>query len=197
MFLKKESKTTALSNHLVKRCIANDRRAQMQLYEQYCGGMFHVAMRFIGNAEDAEDVVQEAFIKAFRNLESFRGEVGFGAWLKRIVINGSIDFLKSVQKHNEVWDERFEPVVDDGGDDLVIDDRATIDDVRMAIARLPDKYRYVVMMYFIEGYDHAEIASVLQLSETASRTRLLRGKALLRGELKKKDYGQRSSQNIR
>jgi len=80
---------------VVEKCKANNRKAQMQLYKQYCEGMFCVAMRYVQNADDAEDVIQEAFIKAFQKLHQFKGEVTFGAWLKRIVINKSIDFFKS------------------------------------------------------------------------------------------------------
>lgn len=86
---------------LVERCKANDRKAQLKLYKQYCDGMFGVAMGFLKNSGDAEDVVQESFIKAFQKMEQFRGEVTFGAWLKRIVINKSLDFLKAKKK--DMW----------------------------------------------------------------------------------------------
>ena len=83
---------------LVEQCKSNDRKAQMKLYERYCQGMYHVAMRFLHNADDAEDVVQEAFIKAFQKMDQYKGDVSFGAWLKKIVVHRSIDFLKSKKK---------------------------------------------------------------------------------------------------
>src|SRR5690606_41174699 len=91
---------------LVEKCRANDRQAQMRLYRQYCDGMFAVAMRFLKSVDDAEDVVQESFIKAFVSLDQFRGEVSFGAWLKRIVITKSIDFIKSNRRMTEELEER-------------------------------------------------------------------------------------------
>jgi len=80
---------------IIEKCKQNNRKAQMQLYNQYCHGMYVVAMRFLKDANDAEDIVQEAFIKAFAKLNQYKAEVTFGAWLKRIVINKSINFLKS------------------------------------------------------------------------------------------------------
>jgi len=84
-----------LQFELVEQCKANNRNAQLRLYRKYCDGMFCVAMRFLKNEDDAEDVLQESFMKAFQRIGQFKGEVTFGAWLKRIVVNGCIDFLKS------------------------------------------------------------------------------------------------------
>lgn len=169
---------------VVEQCKANNRKAQLKLYEQYCTGMFHVAMRFVQNADDAEDVIQESFIKAFDRIDQFKGEVTFGAWLKRIVINKSIDFLKSKKKELVELDENHIHIVED--EDWSVENDITIEEVKMAIAQLPDKYSYVVMMYLMEGYDHSEIAQVLDITETTCRTRLLRGKGYLRELLKKR-----------
>ena len=172
---------------VVEQCKANDRKAQMQLYKQYCEGMFCVAMRYVKNGDDAEDVVQEAFIKAFQKIHQFKGEVTFGAWLKRIVINKSIDFLKAKKQRMVALDENYLQVSED--DDWTVENDITLDQVKTAITKLPDKYRYVLMMFLIEGYDHREIAQVLKLTETTSRTRLLRGKSYLKELLKEKVYG--------
>jgi RNA polymerase sigma-70 factor (ECF subfamily) len=80
---------------IIEKCKQNNRLAQMQLYRQYCDGMYAVAMRFVKDALEAEDIVQESFIKAFSKLHQYKGEVTFGAWLKRIVINKCLDLLKS------------------------------------------------------------------------------------------------------
>jgi len=167
---------------LVERCKSNDRKAQLRLYEKYCDGMLRVAMGLVKNADDAEDVVQEAFIKAFEKMGQFRAEVTFGAWLKRIVVNQSIDFLKSKRREVVPLDENYALIKTD--DDWSVDDDITIDEVKLAMERLPEKYKYVVMMYLIEGFDHSEISQVLNLSETNCRTRLLRGKAQLKNFLK-------------
>ncbi|WP_425236373.1 RNA polymerase sigma factor [Ulvibacterium sp.] len=172
---------------VVEQCKANDRKAQLQLYNQYCSGMFYVAMRFVKNSSDAEDIIQESFIKAFQKIHQFKGDVSFGAWLKRIVINKSIDFLKAKKERLVPLDENYMQVVED--DDWTVEDGITLDEVKLAMEQLPEKYKYVVMMFLLEGYDHREIANVLGLSETACRTRLLRGKGFLKELLKKKRYG--------
>src|SRR5680860_272062 len=172
---------------LVNRCKSNDRRAQLKLYQQYCDGMFWVAMRFVKNSDDAEDVLQEAFIKAFEKLHQFSAEVTFGVWLKRIVINQSIDFLKSKEQKVMVLDENYMHI--ETGEDWSVDNGIVIDEVKRAMDRLPEKYKYVVLMYLVEGFDHKEISQVLNLTETTCRTRLLRGKALLKDFLKHKRYG--------
>ncbi|MBT8297847.1 MAG: sigma-70 family RNA polymerase sigma factor [Maribacter sp.] len=173
--------------NLVEQCKANDRKAQMRLYKQYCEGMFCVAMRYVQNSDDAEDVIQESFINAFQRIHQFKGEVTFGAWLKRIVINKSIDFLKAKKQRLVALDENYLQLAED--DDWTVENDITIDQVKLAIDQLPEKYRYVVMMFLIEGFDHREISQVLKLTETTSRTRLLRGKSYLKELLKEKVYG--------
>ncbi|MCK5400267.1 MAG: RNA polymerase sigma factor, partial [Flavobacteriaceae bacterium] len=153
---------------IVEKCKQNDRKAQLKLYNQYCDGMFVVAKRFVKDTLEAEDIVQESFIKAFAKLHQYKAEVTFGAWLKRIVINKSIDLLKSKKQHMLELDEVHLKVVDSGyEDEWLVDDAITLDEVKDAISKLPDKYRYVVMMFLVEGYDHQEIAEVLNITEVA------------------------------
>lgn len=172
---------------IVEKCKANDRNAQLTLYRNYCDGMYAVAMRFVKNTDDAEDVLQEAFIKAFQKIHQFEGEVTFGAWLKRIVINKSIDFLKGKKDRKVPLEEQYLQVVDD--DNWNVPASISLEEVRGAIEKLPDKYRYVVLMFLVEGFDHQEISQVLNLTETACRTRLLRGKGLVKEFLKQQGYG--------
>ncbi|WP_149275264.1 RNA polymerase sigma factor [Pareuzebyella sediminis] len=172
---------------VVEKCKANDRKAQLMLYEQYCDGMFHVALRFVRNTEDAEEVLQESFIKAFQKIHQFKSEVTFGAWLKRIVINKSIDFLKCKKQQTVTLDETYMHIEDD--QDWKVEEGITIEQVKESMDQLPEKYKYVVMLYLIEGYDHSEISQILNISETACRTRLSRGKGHLKTVLKNKNYG--------
>lgn len=166
---------------IIEKCKQNDRQAQLQLYNQYCDGMYVVARRFVKDTMEAEDIVQEAFIKAFTKLDQFKGDVTFGAWLKRIVINKSIDLLKSKKQHMQDLEEVHLKVIDtDYENDWLVEDTITVDEVKAAIAQLSDKYRYVVMLYLLEGYDHQEISQILNISEVASRTQLSRGKAKLK-----------------
>ena len=87
--------------NVLQQCKANNRKAQLKLYRQYCDGMFLVAYRYVKNEKDAEDVLQDAFVKAFQRLDQFTGDVSFGAWLKRIVINQSLDLIKS-RRHDYI-----------------------------------------------------------------------------------------------
>ncbi|MAB49586.1 MAG: RNA polymerase subunit sigma-70 [Flavobacteriaceae bacterium] len=165
----------------------------MQLYRQYCDGMLIVALRFVKDTMEAEDIVQEAFIKAFSRLDQYRAEVSFGAWLKRIVVNRCIDVLKSKKQRLIELEEHHLNVIDAKDEnEWLVDDDITIEDVKTAIEELPEKYRYVVMLYLIEGYDHSEISEILNISEVASRTQLSRGKQKLQTVLKREKNGTRS-----
>ena len=169
---------------IIEQCKQNDRAAQLKLYNQYCDGMFVVAMRFVKHTMEAEDIVQEAFISAFAKLNQYKAEVTFGAWLKRIVINKSIDCLKSKKQHLQELEEVHLKVVDDNTqNEWLVDDTITLDVIKLAIQKLPDKYRYVVMLYLVEGYDHQEISEILNITEVASRTQLSRGKSKLKEQL--------------
>ncbi|MEM1001903.1 MAG: RNA polymerase sigma factor [Bacteroidota bacterium] len=178
---------------LIEKCKQNHRPSQMKLYEQYCDAMLIVAQRFVKDVMEAEDIVQESFLKAFMKLEQYKAEVTFGAWLKRIVINKSIDALKSKKQRLIDLEDVHMSVVDDYEESSwTVEDHITIDRVKEAIASLSDKYRYVVMLYLMEGYDHQEISEILNISEVASRTQLSRGKSKLKDLLKEERYGTRS-----
>ena len=181
-----------LTIDIIERCMQNDRKAQLKLYNQYCDGMYIVAKRFLKDSFEAEDVVQEAFIRAFTKLHQYKAEVTFGAWLKRIVINKSIDLLKSKKQQMLELDEVHLKVIDSSyEDEWLVDDTITLEEVKEAINELPDKYKYVVMLFLIEGYDHQEISEILNITEVASRSQLFRGKIKLRELLKLSRHGTR------
>ena len=170
-----------LQVEIIEQCKQNNRSAQLKLYNQYCDGMYAVAMRFVKDSMEAEDIVQEAFIKAFAKLNQFKAEVTFGAWLKRIVVNKAIDCLKSRKQHLLELDEVHLKVIDESYEnEWLVEDTITVDVVKDAIDKLPDKYRVVVILYLMEGYDHQEISGILNISEIASRTQLSRGKSKLK-----------------
>ena len=178
-----------LAIDIIEQCKQNNRKAQMQLYNQYCNGMYVVANRFVKDSMEAEDIVQESFIKAFKRLEQFKAEVTFGAWLKRIVINTSIDTLKAKkQRLVELEDVHLKVVDADTNDNWMVDDSISINEIKTAMETLPEKYKYVVMLFLIEGYDHQEISEILNISEVASRTQLSRGKVKLQELLKEKRH---------
>jgi RNA polymerase sigma-70 factor (ECF subfamily) len=155
--------------------------------------MLIVAKRFLKDTMEAEDAVQEAFIKAFLKLEQYKAEVSFGAWLKRIVVNRCIDVLKSKHQRSIELEEHHLNVVDaDYENEWLIEDGITIGEVKAVIEQLPEKYKYVVMLYLIEGYDHQEISEILNISQVASRTQLSRGKQKLQLTLKTEKNGTKS-----
>ena len=178
-------------NDIITLCKQNNRKAQLQLYKQYCQGMFSIAKRYLKNSTDAEDVVQEAFIKAFQRLEQFQGEVTFGAWLKRIVINKCLDVLKQKKHFFEDIDEKQIPHESTVLTLDIIEDDTTTQEIKRAMETLPEKYQCVLSLYLIDGYDHEEISTVLQITQVSSRTLLSRGKTKLKAVLKNKNYGER------
>ena len=176
-------------NQLIKDCKLNNKRAQIELYRMYNQGMYNVAMRLLMNAECAEDIIQESFLSAFKNISQFRADVTFGAWLKKIVVNKCINHLKKRELKVVTLDEtnakHFEPANDNNWD---FENVLIIEDVKKEINKLKDKYKLVLMLYLIEGYDHEEISQILNISVVASRTQLMRGKIKLRQLLKHKGY---------
>ncbi|GLB52013.1 hypothetical protein NBRC110019_10520 [Neptunitalea chrysea] len=171
--------------NIIEKCKNNDRKAQVQLYNNYCNGMFHVAYRFLKSVEDAEDAMQEAFVKAFKKLHQYNSEVPFGAWLKRIVINHCLDQLKyDKNKIESIEDQLYEPVEVENEEFSEAWLLEVKESIMEAIERLSEKYRIVVLLFLVEGYDHKEISEILGITETASRTKLLRGKRKLQEYLK-------------
>ena len=161
----------------------------MQLYNLYCKAMFVVANRYVNDSFLAEDIMQEAFIKAFKGMDRYKNEVPFGAWLKRIVINQSIDALKKKKLELISMNEETLRVLDD--EDWKVEGTITADEVKSAMNDLKEKYRLVLSLYLFEGYDHDEISQILGITSNTSRTHLLRGKRLLKEKLKSSSYAAR------
>ena len=146
--------------------------------------MYNVGYRIVNNADEAQDVLQEAFISAFRNLEFYRGDATFGAWLKRIVIHKAINCLKKRRLERFPEDENW-----DVGQPVEDESEAfphSVETVRKAIEELPDGYRSVLSLYLIEGYDHAEIGEILGISESTSKSQFNRSKKRLKEILETK-----------
>lgn len=145
--------------------------------------MFSICMRLINNTAEAEDVMQEAFLNAFTKIESYKGEVSFGAWLKRIVINRSLDYLKKRKVKFEEINEKTNQLPDYQMEIKEVN----MDVIKDAIQKLPDGYRVVLSLFLIEGYDHEEISEILGISNSNSRTQYLRAKNKLRELLKDRE----------
>ncbi len=132
---------------------------------------------------EAEDVMQEAFLSAFKKIETYKGEVSFGAWLKKIVVNRSLDYLKKRKVQFEEINERTTQISDYQMGTKEID----VQMIKNAVQELPDGYRVVLSLFLIEGYDHDEISQILGISNSSSRTQLLRAKNKLKTILKDKE----------
>lgn len=181
--------TKQLHQSIIEQCKNNCAKSQIQLYNLYCKAMQQVAFRYVKDRFIAEDVMQDAFIKAFKNLHSYKNEVAFGAWLKRIVINQSIDQLKKSKLELVSINETIYKIESD--DDWKVENKISVNGIIEVINSLKEKYRLVLTLYLLEGYDHGEISEILKITENTSRTHLLRGKKLLKEQLKNTSYAAR------
>ena len=165
---------------LIEKCKQNDKKAQFQLYEMFYKPMFNTSLRIVGNRAEAEDAMQEAFLAAFRKIDTYKGEVSFGAWLKRIVINKSLDALKKHRMVLENIDETPQSRLEDyNAENESSDFEYKVDDIKTAIMQLAEGYRVVLSLFLLEGYDHEEISQILNISQSSSRSQLSRAKQKL------------------
>lgn len=185
MGLKAEQKEIS---KLLKECKQGNATAQFDIYKLYYKAMFNTSLRIVQNGDDAEDVMQEAFLSAFSKIDSYRGEVPFGAWLKRIVINKSLTFIKKKNRLNEVNLEVVDHKLESDNEGV---DRASeinyasikVKQVKRAMEKLKENYRMVLNLSLIEGYDNQEIAEIMNISNENCRTTISRAKSRLRALL--------------
>jgi RNA polymerase sigma-70 factor (ECF subfamily) len=164
---------------LIERCLRGDTLGYKELYMRYSKAMFNTCLRVLNNVAEAEDVLQESFIEAFKNLDRFEYRTSFGGWLKQICINRSINQLK---KRKIIWVDLEITALNDQADEKEFDETETamqVDSVKKAIMKLPDGYRTVLNLYLLEGYDHEEIAEILNVAESTTRTQYIRAKQKL------------------
>lgn len=172
-----------IHQEIIDQCKEGSQKAQFQLYKLYYKAMYSVSLRIVNDEMEAEDVMQEAFLSAFKKIGTYKGEVSFGAWLKRIVVNRSLDYLKKRKVQFEEVNERTAQIAESHMDTCELDARV----LKQSIQELSDGYRVVLSLYLIEGYDHEEISQILGISNSASRTQLLRAKNKLREILRGKE----------
>jgi len=177
-----------LHQDLLDGCKAGDQKAQFQIYKLYYKAMYNTSLRIVSDTMEAEDIMQESFLAAFEKIETYSGTVSFGAWLKKIVINRSLDALG---KRKAVFEdiESHVGLRDDSHDETARNEEidVKVEEVKEAIERLPDGYRVILSLYLLEGYDHDEIAEILNISSSTSRSQLSRAKQKLIGELKENE----------
>lgn len=171
---------------LLHACRAGDQSAQMKIYDQYYRAMYNTSLRIVKDPAEAEDIMQESFLSAFTKLESFKGEVTFGAWLKRIVVNNSIYHYRKQQKKQEVGLESVMYRVEDY-DAAPTDNGSTermAQKVLETMKQLKNSYRVSLTLHLIEGYDYEEISEIMDISYGNCRTLISRAKESLRKKLK-------------
>ena len=153
-------------------------KAQYELYNRYAKAMLNTCYRMMNNRENAEDMLQESFSEAFRKLDTFRYESTFGAWLKRIVVNRCINEIK--RKKTEL--QFVEDMMPFGKIQATEEEKSTMDvnTIRRAMQQLPNGSRMIFSLYLLEGYDHREIAQILGVSESNSKSQYMRAKRKIR-----------------
>ena len=175
---------------IVEACMRHNRRAQFQLYQLYSKAMYNICLRMLNDVEDAEDLLQNSFMDVFNKLHYFRFESSIGAWIKRIVINNCINFLKKKRLQIvEMSDNDLNVFADKDTDNqnagsATTDYQPEIQKVNQAIQQLPDGYRVVLTLYLLEGYDHQEIGEILGVSASTSKSQYSRARKKLQGILK-------------
>lgn len=175
-----------IHKELIEASKRGDNRARRQLYELYARAMFNICYRMMNNREDAEDILQEAFIQAFSKLDSFRYDSTFGAWLKRIVINTCINAINKRKVDLLLTDDMY--YFGNKGEEKEADLPLTTADIQKAMEQLPEGGRIVFSLYLLEGYDHVEIAQILGITESTSKSQYMRAKRKVYDILKEKYY---------
>ena len=171
---------------LISLCKQNNQKAQFEIYNRYYKAMYNVAYRIVKDEHFAEDVMQEGFLKAFTKINDFQQEVAFGAWLKRIIVNYSIDFYK---KNNQFKSEDFEKTIYKlEGTENYQEEKFDFNDLKVkqvleTIQSLKYNYSMILTLFYIEGYDQEEISEILKTSYANCRTTLSRAKESLRKKL--------------
>ncbi len=170
---------------LYQQCVAGNRNAQKELFDRYSPKMLGICFRYSRSAAEAEDVLQDSFIRVFRYIETFKKDGSLEGWVRKIVVNTA---LNNIKKNKHVYDELeiesaravesdIESVLDNYDSKLIWD----------IMQQLPEGYRIILNMYAIEGYSHKEIAEHLNIAEGTSRSQLLRAKVLMQKLLEKND----------
>ncbi len=158
---------------IIEKSKRGNDRAKFELYQLYSKAMLNICYRMMGSVEEAEDMLQDAFLQAFQKLHTFRYESAFGSWLKRIVINTCLNAINK-RKLDLVYCEEIK-------DEEVIEEQEftpefSTQNVKKAMEQLPEGGRMVFSLYLLEGYDHGEIAQILNISESTSKSQFMRAK---------------------
>jgi RNA polymerase sigma-70 factor (ECF subfamily) len=175
---------TNITEYLVARCKKGDVHAFRELYNAYSAAMYNICLRMTGNKTDAEDTLQEAFMQVFKNIERLENAGSVTAWIKRIVVNHCLSYLRK----KTVYFEEVENIEINEDEGRVDEEHFawTVSAIKEAIHVLPNGYRTVLNLYIFEEYSHKEIASMLDISESTVKTQYMRAKDKVRQIIKQK-----------
>lgn len=176
---------------IISDCIAGSRKAQAMLYHQYAPKMFGVCLRYAKDATEAEDNLQDGFIKVFANLTSFRHDGSFEGWMRRIMINVSLEKLRKQHFLYPVEDVSVYDTVN-FSDDVIA--KISADDLLKLIQELPPRYRLVFNLYVIEGMSHQEIAEEMSITQGTSKSNLARAREIMKRKVQM-SFGEVNAQN--
>lgn len=172
-----KSNHTISESDLIKGCIEGNRQVQEELYNRFAPKMYAVCLRYANNTDDAKDLLQEGFIKVYKNLHRFRAEGSFEGWIRRVFVNSSIEHFRRKSLQLSSVSDREENTIENT-DISALDTMAEKDIIRL-IQELSPGYRTVFNLYVVEGYSHKEIGEKLDISEGTSKSQLARAKAIL------------------
>lgn len=178
--------TTTHIDELLEKCRLGDERAQMMVYKKYSKAMYNTAFRIVKHSAEAEDIIQECFLKAFRKLDTYQGTSTFGAWLKKIVVNESINAYNKNIKYQEVsYNDEFKHAADEnpGISSEEEQENPRVKQILRSLNSLKENYRVTLTLHLIEGYDYEEICEILNISNANCRTTISRAKESLRKKL--------------
>ncbi|MFM2339157.1 MAG: hypothetical protein RL115_2350 [Bacteroidota bacterium] len=176
-----ERNLTITESDLINGCLAGNRRMEEELYNRFSPRMYAVCLRYAGNSEEAQDILQDGFIKVYKKLDSFRGEGSFEGWVRRIFVNTAIEHFRRKRYLTPVTEKEENTI--DGKYTSALDDLAA-KDIMALVQALSPGYRTVFNMYVVEGYSHKEIADLLGISEGTSKSQLSRAKVILQDMVK-------------
>jgi RNA polymerase sigma factor (sigma-70 family) len=170
-------------SEIVKRCLKGDGYYQKLLYKRFAGTMMGVCLRFFKRRDEAEDCLQEGFIKVFNNLNSYKGDGSFEGWIRRIMVNTAINILKANKMYDNFVDMDTESLSVQLRTDEESEDSLSSAQLLKMVQDLPEGYRIVFNLYAIEGYTHKEIAEKLNINEGTSKSQLSRARTILQGKI--------------
>ena len=187
-------RTTAQANYTtdaewIDACRRGERIAQRWLYEKYSGKMFYVCLRYLGDADDAQDVMHDAFVKVFASIARFRGDAALETWISRIMANTSINSIRKLARRGIKKDIEDVKLADESDATGLIEtpNSLSAQEVLQMITELPVGYRTVISMYALDGYTHQEIANTLGISEGTSKSQLAKARKMLKQRIEERN----------